>query len=978
LDTRSGRDDPDRVGALPRPGVAPGPHRELVDALHALHHRAGWPSLRRLAAETGVSHTTVSKTFSSPALPSWGTLELLVEAMGGNVLRFHALWLAASTPAEQSGRAEVPIAGRAAELAVVRHHLETGTGLLLVVGEAGIGKTTLVAAAAARADACVVVGHCLRLSREVPLLPVIDALRVLLDADQGRWMAEALAECPTYVRRSLARLLPELEPDAPAPSDDPWGLERLMASVTSILRALATRRPLALHLEDCHWADRSTLDLLTHLASTSSPVPLVATSRSPGPDVTSEHADWLSMTRWIPGVATIDLGPLTLEETAEQLSLLSGAPADLEAAERIQARSQGLPLYTAQLARASSDSELPPHLAALLDRRFADLDGAAWRVARVLGLAQRRVGPALLRTVSGLDPDQTDAALRELARRGLLRTVSGDAAELAHPLFVDAVRRRLLPGEGARVHAGLAAALADEPGIEPAEVADHWQAAGRADLEVAHRVSAARRAGSRFAYREALDAWLRVLELWDAGERPEGVELWEVLAAALDAATEAGDFDAGRMLVRRARVLDLPDRERAVVLQRIGVFLIDDGDVDNGLPLLHEALALLEAMPPSPELGRLLGERVGVFLKAGRFDEAEADLRRGLAVLDTLQDRRSRRRWLAASVWLTWRAGDLDGAVAIARDALSAEWSDSDPIADIMVAANGTDVMLRTATPARQVEELAGDVLRRAEACHLTQSFAGVLLRGNVCWAYLQQGDVAAARELLRPVTGSDPDPNSAIAHILLGAVELREGRVRTALERCRAAEAHVHNHDPFWAEGVPWHAEVELCAGRTDAALDLLGEALDVALPTQALTTAPLVRLHARAHADRLDAVGASPSERHRVVEQLLDTVAGAVVDPFGPAAFDAAVPACSRSWRAELSRSDGTATVDAWASAAAEWDRITRPHDAAYCRWRAAQVAVREGRGSLAGQLLRRAGSDARTHVPLARAVAATARAA
>ena len=63
--------------------------RELVDALHELHHRSGWPSLRRMASGLGVSHTTVSKAFSSPALPSWGTLELLVAGMGGDVQHFH-------------------------------------------------------------------------------------------------------------------------------------------------------------------------------------------------------------------------------------------------------------------------------------------------------------------------------------------------------------------------------------------------------------------------------------------------------------------------------------------------------------------------------------------------------------------------------------------------------------------------------------------------------------------------------------------------------------------------------------------------------------------------------------------------------------------------------------------------------------------------------------------------------------------------
>src|SRR3954452_21149026 len=81
---------------LPRPDLQPGPHRDLVDALHDLHHRAGWPSLRVLAGAAACSHTTVSAVFSSPRLPSWGVLELLVEAMDGNVADVQQLWLDAS------------------------------------------------------------------------------------------------------------------------------------------------------------------------------------------------------------------------------------------------------------------------------------------------------------------------------------------------------------------------------------------------------------------------------------------------------------------------------------------------------------------------------------------------------------------------------------------------------------------------------------------------------------------------------------------------------------------------------------------------------------------------------------------------------------------------------------------------------------------------------------------------------------------
>ncbi len=132
------------MSALPRPELAPGPSRTLNDALHDLHHRAGWPSLRALARDTGVSHTTVSKTFSAPTLPTWGTLELVVEALDGDTAEFHDLWLAASTPADRPSPRAPRIAGRKAELTAVRRHLETGTGLLLVTGEAGMGKTTLV------------------------------------------------------------------------------------------------------------------------------------------------------------------------------------------------------------------------------------------------------------------------------------------------------------------------------------------------------------------------------------------------------------------------------------------------------------------------------------------------------------------------------------------------------------------------------------------------------------------------------------------------------------------------------------------------------------------------------------------------------------------------------------------------------------------------------------------------------------------
>jgi tetratricopeptide (TPR) repeat protein len=154
------------VGQLPKPSVPDGPRRGLVDALHELHHRAGWPSLREMAKEAGCSHTTVSAVFSSPVLPRWGLLELIVEMLGGDTERFRDLWLAASSPGpvvpraatvpdprEPSPPRQLPgdvtaFTGRADQIADLDRLLDetmatTAVVIAALTGTAGVGKTTL-------------------------------------------------------------------------------------------------------------------------------------------------------------------------------------------------------------------------------------------------------------------------------------------------------------------------------------------------------------------------------------------------------------------------------------------------------------------------------------------------------------------------------------------------------------------------------------------------------------------------------------------------------------------------------------------------------------------------------------------------------------------------------------------------------------------------------------------------------------------
>ena len=145
-----------------------------------------------------------------------------------------------------------------------------------------MGKTTLVQAATPDTSCFIASGRCLPLSTEVPFLPIVDALRSILDLDEGQWLKEALSQCPGYVRSTLAGLVPDLDADVELPiRDDPSG-RHLFVSIAAVLRSLTSTGPLGLLVEDLHWADAGTLDLLEHLLNTPLRLAVVAVQRALG------------------------------------------------------------------------------------------------------------------------------------------------------------------------------------------------------------------------------------------------------------------------------------------------------------------------------------------------------------------------------------------------------------------------------------------------------------------------------------------------------------------------------------------------------------------------------------------------------------------------------------------------------------------------------------------------------------------------
>jgi tetratricopeptide (TPR) repeat protein len=960
------------VPALPRPDLPPGAHRDLVDALHDLHHRAGWPSLRTLATAAGCSHTTVSAVFSSGRLPAWGVVELLVESMDGNVVEFHQLWLAASTPEHQPAPATVAIAGRRTELTAVRRHLENGTGLLLVTGEAGIGKTTVVRAAAASADAFVATGACLPLSAEVPLLPIAEALRAIHERDDGQCLKDALTDCPPYVTETLPRLLPDLL-SGPA-ADSSGSMLHLFSALTAVLTRLSDLQPLAVLVEDLHWADSATLDLVEQLANRPRAPRLVGTWRLDDAGTPEETLDWFARVRRAAGTRSVQLDPLTVAETADQLRLVTGAEPDAGVVARIHSRSAGLPLFTEHLATQADEADLPRLLVDLLDRRLGVLSAAEWATARTLGLADRGLGDEVLRGSTGLTQDALTKALRALHARRLI-VPDGAEVSLSHPLLAEAVRRRVLPGEAAEGRRQLARALATTPDASAAEIAVHWQAAGDHDEELSWRVAAAREAAQRLGPAQEAAQWLRALDLWG----PDGVSvgtppLSRVQAAfhAMDALWFAGkaeqvDALAASML---PHLDDLPPRDAAELLAIAARTEAIFRSHEEGLTLVERAVAILESEGPSTDLVLCLRQQAGHLVDLGRQSEAAAVRDRAWQVNGAVGDVEQTRLLMAERAWHLFEASHRREALQMVEEAIRLRPRVPDPFVDVTLAKQHADLLREAGANPSEVAAAARRGLALAEEAAVDTVNVG-WLRYSLGTALTRSGDVSRAVELIDPLT----EDKAVFAHhpveLVRTDLDLLRGRLddaRTRSERAMGRHASSIDVRSRWCA---LQAEVDLWQGRPDQALDQIVALLrELAELEEVVYAAAYFLLAARAAADLAETRPADPATRPHWTERLTTLHSHSVHDPL---AHD---PAHRVTWEAELARLGGAPTVEHWVRAGAAWDRLGRPHDAAYCRWRAAQVAQATGQGSVAGRLLKRAARDAREHVPLTSAIAETAR--
>ena len=884
-----------------------------------------------------------------------------------------------------------PFAGRRREMSELHAALAGGSRLLLVAGDAGIGKTRFVTEGLQGTRS--VWGACLPLAEKLPFLPVTEALDALSRVEDGALLAGALAAIPAYAQAEAVRLLPRLQP----PDAGPRGgqRERMFSGVTELLAAAARPGRLALVIEDVHWADGATLDFLTFLARTgrADAITVVVTVRSDETPAEPAVSRWLAYARGSGHAREIRLGPLTRDEMAEQVNGLTGGQLPPAAWAELYARGEGNPFFTEQLvAEAVAGGGLgglPARLAELLTARVSDCGPAAWPLLAAVSVAGRPLTEDQLAGVTGLDAGALRAGLRELASRSLAETAPGGRHRARHALLAEAAAARLLPGERRGLHERLAEALQAGGEALAAEAADHWAAAGQDAEELAARLTAARAAERVSGYAEAAAHWQRAIELAGADEAAAAAgqaELPGWYLHAIDARHLAGDAEGAGALAEEAcrRFAGHPDpavaavvRERAARFRGIGdVFLGGRAEAGSGLPLITEALALFDQAPPSAEHAEALfyyGHYL--FTGQGRREEAVTAIRRGLAIAEAAGATALIPRLQPLLAYHHFLAGQMDEGFALLRHGRALAESAGDGEACVLIDVYESDALLKTAR-VTDAAEVARRGLASARQAGLEAFWTTAILAGNGAEALLHQGRTAAAAALIGPLTDGPAGRDTWLAHVHRAEIDLLSGDAPAAIARQEQIAATVGRvgSDDWSREGALRAAELRLWTGAPDRVLPEIRPVLTgLKSPAQAIFCGPLLTLGMRACADlaeqaraRRDAAaeGAALADG----EDLAELAARLPADPFAEHPFAATIPAEHASFEAERTRlADPGDPGDpaAWHAAAKAWEGFGWTHRAGYAWWRCAQARLAAGQDA-AGPL-RTAATLAAGHAPL-----------
>lgn len=531
-----------------------------------------------------------------------------------------------------------PLVGRTAELAALDGALidaqAGGVRTVVVAGDAGVGKSRLVAEFLYRhPQARVMQTQCLELGPEgLPFAPFAGMLRALT-AEFG---PEGIAALVGDGIVELARLSSELGPPGP---DSAWGRGRLFEAFARLLEALPDPQTTVLVIEDLHWSDTATRDLLRYVtANVTRSLLIVVTYRS---DELPRHdplRGWLAEYERNRQVTGLELPALTPAEVTALLASRVDLPAN--AVSEIVGLSQGIPFYVEELgaAYAAGRSFLPSALRNALTARAYRLSGPA---RRLVTLAAAALSPTphevLVDVVQGQVRDFDEAAF-EAVETGVLIVDDRGRYAFRHELTREALSGDLMPGRRFAVHAAYARALQRSGTGRPAEIARHWSLAHDDEQTARWTLRAADEAAEVYAREDELQHLERLLELPPAMWPVEAGLHCDLLARAAVAASDTGLYERAQELLGEAlREVGPQDPDRLIAFSvaraRLPHVVVPIAELQGLLPLTAEGdrnRALLLAIIAS---GHMVAHQIDDGLPAARTALDAAQLAGDLTIL---------------------------------------------------------------------------------------------------------------------------------------------------------------------------------------------------------------------------------------------------------------------------------------------------------------------------------------------------------
>jgi class 3 adenylate cyclase/tetratricopeptide (TPR) repeat protein len=681
-----------------------------------------------------------------------------------------------------------------------------GEGRFVVVsGEAGVGKTRLVTELteqARRLDSSMLWGGCSEAELSLPYLPFVEAIGNHLAAED----IDAFARRLGSTRSALAQLFPQLsQGEAPEKGLDPAQAKlRLFEAITSLLMLVAEERPVVLVIEDVHWADESTRELLDHLARrlTGAPVLALVTFRSD--ELHRRHPLQPTLHAWRRSGAAeiVELEPLSADGIAEMVGAILGtAEVDRELSTLLFERSEGNPFVLEEMLRETADEiddprelkgkaferiQIPETVRDTILLRLARLEPEQVTILESAAVLGRTFDYSMLVAVAGADDAEVHSTLATAVAAQLIEESPDRAGRYRwrHALTQEAIYSEIVTPRRQAIHARAADVLSASEDTRPVDLAHHLLGAGRFEDAIPVCLESAGEAERALAFGEAISMLERALpqvtdplerarlicrigqDHWLNGESaaaarilPEGISALEKLGEPLDAARarvvvgrclwEGEKPDEARVEYELARdVLEKEGPSAELAMAHMRLAGLDAFELDYQGCLKHSRRAARIAEEAGADYERVWAL---AFIALGLLDSGQQD--RGFEVMDECYEEAVEKGyWMIANnitfndIWTRTHMlrGDLEPRVArygqMPRMRLN----------DAAVEITGTYVGL-----ARGDLTVAHEAAQRALEIYTDLGYGKMVWRSRVQLAavLVELGRASEAEEVLPPVS---------------------------------------------------------------------------------------------------------------------------------------------------------------------------------------------------------------------------------